>query len=150
MSEPKSDLEAGLESLGKAFTGVTGRLFGPKAIGRTELPPEPAISREADAALEKAAVDMGRALHAAGEALKEHPTDLGQAWQATREHAKDPVEADEGWTPLTTGFMSFGGGLAKVAEGVLDVVAPRKPKAEGESGAPGEAESPTGEAEGRD
>lgn len=128
MSEPKSDLEAGLESLGKAFTGVTGRLFGPKAIGRERLPPEPAISPETDAAIEKAAIDLGRALHAAGEALKEHPTQPGQAWQAAREHAHDPVETEEGWTPLATGFVNLGGGLAKVAEGVLDQVAPRKPK----------------------
>ena len=88
----------------------------------------PAISRETDEAIEKAAADMGRALHAAGEALKEHPTDIGQAWEATRAHAKDPVTADEGWTPLATGFVSLGGGLMKVAEGVLDTVAPRKSK----------------------
>lgn len=144
MAEPKSDLDAGLESLGKALTGVTGRLFGPKAIGRAALPPEPAISPEADAALEKAAVDIGRALHAAGEALKEHPMKPGEAWQATRDHAQDPVVPDEGWTPLAAGFVSLGGGLMKVAEGVLDTVAPRKPKP-GAEAADGEERPETAE-----
>lgn len=139
MSErEKSELERGLQSLGKAFTGVTGRLLGPKAIGRAELPPEVAISPEADDALEKAGADLGRILHATGEGLKRHPMDPAGALRTARAHQSDPVEAEPGWSPLTAGILNLGGGLAKVAEGVLDVVAPRKPRADGEpvGGAP--------------
>lgn len=136
MSErDKSELERGLQSLGRAFTGVAGRLLGPKAIGREELPPGSSISPEADAALEKAGADLGRLLHVTGEGLKAHPLDPSEAFRTARASSEEPI-ADPGWTPLAAGLKNLGGGLAKVAEGVLDVVAPRKPKdgADAESG----------------
>jgi hypothetical protein len=143
----KSELERGLENFGRALTGVTARLLGPRSVGRETLPPEAAISPEADAALEKvispeadAALekvgeDLGRVLHAAGEALKEHPLDPEEALKAAKERASEPVVAEEGWSPLASGLANLGGGLAKVAEGVLDVVAPRKPKGDAERAA---------------
>ncbi|MES2638664.1 MAG: hypothetical protein V4850_04260 [Myxococcota bacterium] len=144
MSErDKSELERGLQSLGRAFTGVTGRLLGPKAIGREELPPGSSISPEADAAIEKVGADLGRFLHATGEGLKAHPMDPSQALRTARASAEDVVEADPGWTPLAAGLKNLGGGLAKVAEGVLDVVAPRRPK----DGAPSPAESDVAESD---
>lgn len=124
----KSELERGIESLGKALTGVTGRLLGPKAIGRETLPPEPAISPEADEAVSKAAEDLGRLLNAAGEALKAHPLEPAEALKTARAKTDEPVVAEDGWSPLAAGLVNLGGGLAKVAEGVLDVVAPRKSK----------------------
>ncbi|MFN7144808.1 MAG: hypothetical protein ACK4YP_13610 [Myxococcota bacterium] len=124
----KSELERGFESLGKALTGVTGRLLGPKAIGRETLPPEPAISPEADEAVSKAAEDLGRLLNAAGEALKAHPLEPAEALKTARAKTEEPVVAEEGWSPLAAGLVNLGGGLAKVAEGVLDAVAPRKTK----------------------
>ena len=124
----KSELERGMESLGRAFTGITGRLLGPKAIGRAELPVEAAISPEADEALERGAADLGRFLHAAGEGLKAHPLDPAAAARTARAHAEDTLTPEEGWSPLAAGLVTLGGGLSKVAEGVLDQVAPRKPK----------------------
>jgi hypothetical protein len=134
MPREKSDLEQGLESFGRALTGVTGRLLGPRAIGRTELPAEPAISPEADAALEKAGADLGRLLHATGEGLKAHPLDPAGALRTVREHQADPVDTEPGWSPLSAGLLNLGGGLAKVAEGVLDAVAPRRPRADEAAG----------------
>jgi len=138
----KSELERGFESLGRALTGVTGRLLGPKAIGREELPPESAISPEADERIAQVGADLGRILHATGEGLKAHPLDPTEALRTARASSDDPVEADPGWTPLAAGLKNLGGGLARVAEGVLDVVAPRKPKAEGEDDAPGDPDAP--------
>lgn len=142
MNRDKSELERGFESLGKALTGITGRLLGPKAIGREALPPETAISPEADEAIEKVGEDLGRLLHAAGEALKEHPLDPAEAVKAAKAHTADPVEPEDGWSPLAAGIANLGGGLAKVAEGVLDVVAPRKPKEEGEAAPSDSTEEP--------
>ncbi len=144
MSRDKSELERSFESLGRALTGVTGRLLGPKAIGREALPPESAISPEADEALEKVGEDLGRILNAAGKALEAHPLDPAEAVREARAHTDDPVVPEEGWSPLAAGLVSLGGGLAKVAEGVLDVVAPRKPK-DGEAGTSEPAE-PSGDA----
>lgn len=124
----KSDLERGLESFGKVLTGVTGRLLGPKAIGREELPPDVTISPQADEALQRAGNDLAKLLAAAGEGLKAHPLAPEEAVRTARAHADDPIEGKDGWSPLTTGIVTFGDGLAKVAEGVLDKVAPRKPK----------------------
>ena len=139
----KSELERGFESLGRALTGVTGRLLGPKAIGREELPPESAISPEADERIAKVGADLGRILHATGEGLKAHPLDPTEALRTARASSDDPVEVDPGWTPLAAGLKNLGGGLARVAEGVLDVVAPRKPKAEGEDDTPADADAPS-------
>jgi hypothetical protein len=144
MSErDKSELQRGLQSLGRAFTGVTGRLLGPKAIGREELPPGSSISPEADAAIEKVGADLGRFLHATGEGLKAHPMHPSEAFRTARASADDAVEADPGWTPLAAGLKNLGGGLAKVAEGVLDVVAPRKPK-DGAPSTPAESDEEGG------
>lgn len=129
MSErDKSDLEQGLQSLGRAATGLAGRLLGPKAIGRHELPPESSISPEVDEAITRAGAQVGRVLHATGEGLKAHPLHPAEALRTARASSEDPIEPDPGWTPLAAGIKNLGGGLAKVAEGVLDVVAPRRPK----------------------
>jgi hypothetical protein len=135
MTREKSDLEQGLQSFGRALTGVTGRLLGPRAIGRTELPAEPAISPEADAALERGAAELGRILHATGEGLKAHPLDPPEAFHAGRAHQGDQVDPPPGWSPLSAGILNFGGGLAKVAEGLLDAVAPRRGKSASNAGA---------------
>ena len=135
MSRDKSELERGIESLGRALTGVTGRLLGPKAIGRETLPPESAISPEADETLAKVGDDLGKLLNAAGAALEAHPLDPAAAVREARAHTSDEVHPEEGWTPLAAGLVKLGGGLAKVAEGVLDVVAPKKPKEGAEGGA---------------
>ena len=142
MSRDKSELERGIESLGRALTGVTGRLLGPKAIGRETLPPESAISPEADETLAKVGDDLGKLLNAAGAALEAHPLDPAAAVREARAHTSDEVHPEEGWTPLAAGLVKLGGGLAKVAEGVLDVVAPKKPKEGAEGGvAEGEADA---------
>ncbi len=143
MTREKSELERGLEGLGRALTGVTGRLLGPKAIGRTELPPEVAISPEADQALADVGEGLGRLLHATGEGLKAHPLDPGQAFKTVRAHQSDPVTAEPGWSPLSAGLLNLGDGLARVAEGVLDVVAPRKPRSAEDTGGPNTSSEPT-------
>lgn len=128
--EKPSELEQGIEALGRTLTGVTARLLGPKAVGKQELPEGPALGVEADKALEEAADTMGRLLHAAGEGLKEHPLDPVEAAKTAQTHVEDPVEGKNGWSPLVTGLGELGEGLLKVTEGVLDAVAPRKPKDE--------------------
>lgn len=125
----KSDLEQGVESLLKASEGVAARLFGPKLMGKDSLPEGPAISKDADEAISQAGEALGRLLNAAGTGMKEHPLRPGEAVKTAAQHVEDPVPAAEGWSPLTAGIRSFGGGLFKVAEGVLDQVAPRRPKA---------------------
>lgn len=124
----RSDLEQGLESLGKVLTGVAGRLLGPKAVGKEALGPEPTLSPEADELIEKAGEVAGRYLHATGEALKEHPLAPGKALDAARGHLDDPLAPPPGSAPLVEGLKTLGSGLEKVAEGLLDQVAPRKPR----------------------
>lgn len=124
---PRSDLEQGLEGLGNALTGLAAQLLGSKVVGR--VPSRPAISPAADEAVRDLGDTVGRVLHAAGQALAEHPTEPGRAFRELREHATDPVEVAEGSAPLTEGLKSFATGLEKLAVGVLDVVAPKKPGA---------------------
>lgn len=125
---PRSDLEHGLEGLGNALTGLAAQLLGSKVVGR--VPDRPAISPTADEALRELGDAVGRVLHAAGHALAEHPTEPGKAFAELREHATDPVEVAEGSAPLTEGLKTLATGLEKVAVGVLDAVAPKKPKAD--------------------
>lgn len=148
MSDKKSDLDNAVEDLGKVASGVLGRLFGPRAVGREQLDEGPTLSPEVDAALVEAGRGVGRLLHAAGSALKEHPVDPVAAVEKAAETARageDPPPL-EGWSELSGGVKSLAQGLGAVAEGVLDVVAPRKPKAEeaGAGGAEAEAEAPEG------
>ncbi len=127
-NESKSELDAGLESLGRVVNGVAGRLLGPKAIGREALSETPAISEEVDAAVERAGDLVGRLLHTTGEALKEHPLDPAGIINAVQHPSEDPVPSPEGWSPLAGGLRSLGEGMMAVAEGVLDKVAPKKAK----------------------
>ena len=127
MSE-RSDLEEGLEALGRTLTGVTSRLLGPKAVGKSQQPEHTTLGPEADKALEEIGEKLGQVFHAAGEGLREHPLDPVEAVKSAQGHVHETVEAPEGWSPLVGGLTSLGSGLLKVSEGVLDVVAPRKPK----------------------
>lgn len=129
MTKPDtSDLEQGLDALGRTLTGVTARLLGPKSVGQSQMPEHTTLGPEADKALEDLGGKLGQVLQAAGEGLKEHPLDPVQAVKSAQEHVHEPVEAPEGWSPLVGGLSAFGSGLLKVSEGVLDAVAPRKPK----------------------
>jgi hypothetical protein len=123
---PESDVRQGLRSFGRAFETVTGRLLGPKVVGKEIAPEDVAISPETDAALLRAGEELGRLLHAAGEGLKAHPTVPAEAIRVAREHRDDAPPPPPGLTALSGGLLNFGGGMAKVAEGVLDVVAPRR------------------------
>lgn len=125
---PKSELDEGLASLNRVVNGVAGRLLGPRILGRDTLPETPAISPEADAAVERAGEVVGRILHTTGEALKEHPLDPVGLLDAVQHPTDGPVPAAEGWSPLAGGLKTFGEGMMAVAEGVLDKVAPKKPK----------------------
>jgi hypothetical protein len=106
--------------------GVTARVLGPKAVGREAMPDSPAVSVEVDHAIEDATEVVGRYLNAAGEGLREHPLDPMAAVHTAQEKVAEPAPVPEGWSPLVGGLRSLGGGLFKVAEGVLDRVAPRK------------------------
>lgn len=129
----KSDLETAVDDLGKLATGLAGKLFGPKLVGKDKLDPDqPVLSPEADRAIDQVGENIGRLLHAAGEGLKKRPLDpvqaLGEAEQAAR--AEELPPPPEGWSELSGGLKNLAEGFGSVAEGVLDVVAPRKPKAE--------------------
>ena len=123
---PTSEFERGVESFARVVEGVAGKVLGPKALGRKGPPPGPVISEEADRALEQATEAMGRYLHAAGEGLKAHPFAPGEAVRTAQEKVTEEPPTPEGWSPLVGGMRSLSGGLFRVAEGVLDQVAPRK------------------------
>lgn len=136
----RSDLQQGLEGLGNAITGIAAQLLGSKLVGKA--PERPAISPVADEALRDLGDSVGRALNAAGHALSEHPTAPAKAFEDLREHVADPVEVAEGSAPLTEGLKSLATGIEKVAVGVLDAVAPRRPRRGGEAAEAGEAAEP--------
>lgn len=117
-----------MESFGRALETATGKLFGAKVIGKPVAEERMAISPEMDEKMMQAGEDLGRLLHAAAEGLKAHPLDPMGAVRTAKEHTGDTVSKEEGLTSLSTSILELGGGLAKVAEGVLDQVAPRKKK----------------------
>jgi hypothetical protein len=122
----KSELEKGVEGLGRALESAAGQLFGAKVIGK-ELPPDQvAISEETDAAMRKAGEDLGKLLHAAGKGLEAHPLDPAAAIEEAKAHRDDTLDPEPGLTPLSVGLKHLGGGLLRVAGGVLDTVAPKK------------------------
>ncbi len=121
-----SELEEGVEHLGRVLGGVATRLFGEKVTGRKVDPARPAISAEADAAIAGLGDNLGRLLSAAGRALQEHPAEPGKAVEEVRQHAADPVRTSEGEAPLTVGLRDLAEGVYRSTEAVLDRVAPRK------------------------
>lgn len=134
---PGSELEEGLDHLGKAVGGVLTRLLGPRYT-QVDLDPErPVISDEADQALERAGAAMGRWLRAAGDGLKTHPTDPVKALDHVARHKdEDIADLREGEAPLAAGVRSLAGGLYRSTEAVLDIVAPRKPRPQAEQPEP--------------
>jgi hypothetical protein len=137
-----SELEVGIDQLGKVFGGVMTRLLGAGVTGRATNPERSVLGAEADRTVDQVGDTVGRFLKAAGESLKAHPTDPIQVVGETLKHSADPVEAREGEAPLTEGIRSLAGGLYKTTEAILDLVAPRKPK--GEAGEAGEADDSDG------
>lgn len=126
----RSDLENAVDDVGRMVTGLAGRLFGAKAVEKVKRPEGPAISPEVDEAIGQVGDAMGRFLHAAGEGMKKHPLDPLAALDEVGKGATAPAPAPEGWSELSGGIKTFAQGLGSVAEGVLDVVAPKKPKAD--------------------
>lgn len=120
-----SELEEGVESLGRVIGGVATRLFGERVTGRKVDPEKPAISDEADAAISQLGDNLGRLLSAAGRALQEHPVEPKKAVDDVRMHAADPVETEDGEAPLTAGLRDLAQGVYRSTEAVLDKVAPR-------------------------
>ncbi len=133
MADEKKDLGDAVDRLGRTAWGLGTRLLGPKIVrpptGETER-----MSPETEMAIDAAGATLGRWLHAAGRAIEAHPMDPVAAVREAREHIDEVPEAVEGETPLAAGARDLGGGLFKLAEGILDVVAPRRPQ-----GAAGEA-----------
>ena len=136
-----SELEQGLNALGRTVGGVMTRLLGSRYT-QVELDPDkPVISREADEAMERAGESLGRWLKATGEGLKTHPTDPIKAMEHAGRHKDEAPELREGEAPLAAGMRVLAGGLYRSTEAVLDVVAPRRPKAGAETSGGGEAEA---------
>jgi hypothetical protein len=128
MSDDASEFRRGLRSLGRAAETMAGRVLGEKVIGRPVPSERVAISPEVDAGVLHAAEELARLLHAAGKGLEAHPLDPLRAVDVARAHADDALDRPEGLGPLSVGLRDLGGGLTRVAEGVLDEIAPRKPK----------------------
>lgn len=145
---PGSELEEGLDHLGKAVGGLLTRLLGPRYTQVELEPDKPVLGAEADAAVDRAGATMGRWLKAAGDGLKSHPTDPIAALDHASKHRDEEPELREGEAPLAAGARAFAGGLYRSTEAVLDAVAPRRPKA-GAKATPDEAppgsEDPTAE-----
>ncbi len=133
MSDEKKDRDFSqtVDKLGRTAWGLGTRLFGPKIVRPPEGAQEP-LSRETEIAIDAAGATIGRWLHAAGRAIEAHPMDPGAAVGEARQRLNEVPEPAEGETPLTAGARDLGGGLMKLAEGVLDVVAPRRAHATGE------------------
>lgn len=125
----RSELEEGVEHLGRALGGVMSKLLGEKITGIPVDAERPVIGAQADQAIDELGSTAGRWLRAAGEGLKRHPGSPGQALETMLEERHAPVETEEGVAPLTAGLKTLAGGLYKSTEAVLDKVAPRKPKA---------------------
>lgn len=123
-----SDLEDGVESLGRAFGGAMTRLFGERVTGQKVDPEKPVLGAETDKALGQVSQSLGRLLHAAGKSMQDNPTRPGKVLDDAAKHGKEAVEAREGETELTQGLRSLASGLYKTTEVVLDKVAPRQPK----------------------
>ena len=122
-----SELEEGLNHLGRAVGGVLTRLLGSRYT-QVDLDPErPVISPEVDEAMDRAGAAVGRWLHAAGEGLARHPTDPAAAVGHASAHKDDDLELREGEAPLAAGVRALASGLARTGAAVLDVVAPRHP-----------------------
>jgi hypothetical protein len=138
VNDDGSELRRGLRSLGRAVGTVAGRVLGERVVGQSVPPERVAVSPEFDAGVMRAAEDLARLLHAAGKGLEQHPLDPVRAAHVARAHVEDPLDRPEGLGPLAVGLRDLGGGLARVAEGLLDEVAPRRP-AEAASAAPSEA-----------
>lgn len=125
------EITEAVDRIGRSAWGLGTRLFGPKVMPPPKGDQTP-ISPEAEVAIQAAGATVGRWLHAAGKALEAHPKDPIAAVKEAREHIEEVPEHAEGETVLTAGVRELGGGLYKVAEGVLDVVAPRSKPAGGE------------------
>ncbi len=106
-----SELEEGVEHLGRVIGSVATRLFGEKVTGRALDPDKPAISTDADAAIDEFGDNLGRLLHATGRALKQHPVAPKKAVDDVRQHAADPVATDDGEAPLTAGLRALAEGV---------------------------------------
>lgn len=128
MKDDGSELRKGLRSLGRVAETMAGRVLGEKVTGRPVPPERVAISPAVDEGVMHAAEELARLLHAAGKGLEAHPLHPLRAVEEAVAHADDTLDRPEGLGPLSVGLRDLGGGLARVAEGVLDEVAPRKPK----------------------
>lgn len=125
MSHDKKDVSGAVDRLGRTAWGLGTRLFGAKVVPPPHGETEP-MSPGTEAAIDAAGATLGRWMHAAGRALEAHPMDPAAAVNDARQRIDEVPEAAEGETPLTAGARDLGGGLLKLAEGVLDVVAPRR------------------------
>lgn len=136
--KPERDVSQTVDRIGRSAWGLGTRLFGPKVIPPPVGEQEP-MSHETELAIDAAGATIGRWLHAAGRAIEAHPMDPAAAVNEARQRIDEVPEPAEGETPLTAGARDLGGGLYKLAEGVLDVVAPRRAKAHGDNAAGGDA-----------
>lgn len=139
MAGEKKDLGDAVDRLGRTAWGLGTRLLGPKIVRPPSGETEP-MSPETEIAIDAAGATIGRWLHAAGRAIEAHPMDPVAAVREAREHIDEVPEPAEGETPLAAGARDLGGGLFKVAEGILDVVAPRRPQGAAGDGAAGNGE----------
>lgn len=142
--KPERDISQTVDRIGRSAWGLGTRLFGPKVIPPPQGEQEP-MSHETELAIDAAGATIGRWLHAAGRAIEAHPMDPAAAVNEARQRIDEVPEPAEGETPLTAGARDLGGGLYKLAEGVLDVVAPRRAKAHGGAGDNAAGEDGVGE-----
>ncbi len=129
------DLSDGLHDLGKFATGVAGKVLGPRADVAEGEPDRTVVTPEIDGAIEKAGEAVGHWLRSAGEGMTEHPTEPGDAVDATREKGRESERVDsaddDGWSPLVQGARVFSEGVGAVAGELFDTLADevsRKPK----------------------
>ena len=118
-----SDLESGLNDLGRLARGLAGKVVGPRA---DPLRPEgqSVVSPEVDQTLEGVGNTLGHWLKAAGEAMNENPDAPNKAIDETLEKGREAqIEEradEEGWSPLVQGARVFSEGLGQVTASLLD------------------------------
>ena len=96
-----SDLEDGVESLGRDFEGAMTRLFGERITGQKIDPEKPVLGEDTDKALGQVSQSLGRLLNAAGKSMQDNPTRPGN------EHPPTPrtmpgVDRESGLHPRRT------------------------------------------------
>ncbi len=121
--DASSELQAGIEQVGKVLGGVLTGLLGSRSTG-IKPTDGPILGKGADEKLHELGDRVGRVLNAAGQHLSEDPSHPAKALERSWTDRDAPVDVDDGDTPLSVGLRAFAKGLSRTTESLLDQIAP--------------------------